>query len=115
MKKIILLLGGLTLTANILLGVLISVYGVFNMGVNCGVIVLNTALLFCLWQFNLRDAFRISFSFLFSLLAIVETALGCLMPHQLQDNGCLIAIILFLILEISLFVVTSILSNKLKK
>ena len=85
------------------------------MGVNCGIIVLNTALLYSLFRFNLRDAFRISLSFMFTLLAIVETVLGCLMPHQLQDNGYLITIVLFLFLEISLFVITNIMSNKIKK
>ena len=113
MKKTILLLGILALVVNVLLGLLLSRYSNFNMGVNCGIIVLNSALLFCLWQFNLRDAFRISFSFLFSLLGIVDLILGCLMPQKLDDNGYLIAIIAILFVEISLFVITHILSNKL--
>ena len=115
MKKTILLLGGLTLIVNILLGLLLSKYDYFNMGVNCGVIALNSALLFCLWQFNLRDAFRISFSFLFSFLGITELILGCLMPQRLEDNGYLIAIIAILFIKISLFVIVNILSNKIKQ
>lgn len=113
MKKTIPLLGGLTLIINVLLGLLLSKYDYFNMGVNCGVIALNTALLFCLWQFNLRDAFRISFSFLFSFLSIIELVLGCLMPQKLEDNGYLIAIIAILFVEIALFVITNIVSNKI--
>ena len=115
MKKAILILGGLALIINVLLGLLLSKYSNFNMEVNCGVIVLNTALLFCLWQFNLRDAFRISFSFLFSLLGIVDIVLGCLMPHKLEGNGYLIAIIAILFVELSLFVITNILSNIIQK
>ena len=113
MKKAILILGGLTLIVNVLLGLLLSKYDYFNMGVNCGVIALNSALLFCLWQFNLRDAFRISFTFLFSILGIAELVLGCLMPQKLEDNGYLIAIIAILFVEIALFVITNIMSNKL--
>ena len=113
MKKTILILGGLALIVNILLELLLSKYDYFNMGVNCGVIALNTALLFCLWQFNLRDAFRISFSFLFSFLGISELVLGCLMPQKLEDNSHLIAIIAILFVEIALFVITNILSNKI--
>lgn len=115
MKKTILILGGLALIVNVLLGLLLSKYDYFNMGVNCGVIALNSALLFCLWQFNLRDAFRISFSFLFSFLGIVELVLGCLIPQKLEDNGYLIATITILFIEISLFVITNILSNKIKQ
>ncbi len=114
MKKTILILGGLALIVNVLLGLLLSKYDYFNMGVNCGVIALNSALLFCLWQFNLRDAFRISFIFLFSFLGIVELVLGCLMPQKLEDNGYLIAIIAILFVEIALFVITNIMSNKIK-
>ena len=113
MKKTILILGGLALVVNILLGLLLSKYDYFNMGVNCGVIALNSALLFCLWQFNLRDAFRISFTFLFSFLGIVELVLGCLIPQKLEDNGYLIAIIAILFVEIALFVITNIMSNKI--
>ncbi len=115
MKKTILILGGLALVFNVLLGLLLSKYSYFNMEVNCGVITLNTALLFSLYALNMRDAFRISFSFLFALLALVEIILGCLMPQRLQDNGCLIALIVLLFVEITFIVVANILSNKFKK
>ena len=113
MKKTILILGILALVINVLLGLLLSKYSYFNMGVNCGIIVLNSALLFCLWQFNLRDAFRISFSFLFSLFGIVNLIFGCLMQQKLEDNGYLIAIIAILFVELSLYIITHILSNNL--
>lgn len=115
MKKIILICGSLALVLNVLLGLLLSPYANFNMGVNCGVIALNTALLLCLYWLNIRDAFRISFSFLFSFLAIVEIILGCLMPQKLHDNGYLIAMIVLIFIEISLIVIINILSNKIKK
>ena len=111
----ILIIGCLSLVFNILLGLLLSHYDYFNMSVNCGVIVLNTALLLSLYRLNMRDAFRISFSLLISLLTIVEIILGCLMPQQLQDNGYLIALIVLLFFEIALIVITNILSNKIKK
>ena len=115
MKKIILICGSLALVLNVLLGLLLSQYDYFNMGVNCGVIALNTALLLRLYWLNIRDAFRISVSFLFSFLAIVEIVLGCLMPEKLQDNGYLIATIVILFIELTLMVITNIMSNKIKK
>ena len=114
MKKMILICGSLALVLNVLLGLLLSHYDNFNMGVNCGVIALNTALLLSLYWLNMRDAFRISFSFIFSFLAIVEIVLGCLMPEKLQDNGYLIAMIVLLFIEISLMVITIIASKKIK-
>ena len=115
MKKTILIIGCLALVFNILLGLLLSCYSYFNMGVNSGIIVLNTALLYSLFTLNLRNAFLISFSFLFSFLAIVELILGCLMPQQLQDNGYLITTIVVLFVEISFIVITNILSDKISK
>lgn len=115
MKKTILILGGLALIFNVLLGLLLSRYSYFNMAVNCGIIALNTALLFSLFALNMRNAFRISFSFLSAIFAIIEIILGCLMPQQLQDNGYLIALLVLLFLEITLIVVTNIMSNKIKK
>ncbi len=115
MKKTILILGGLALVFNVLLGLLLSKYSYFNMAVNSGVIALNTALLFSLYALHMRDAFRISFSFLFAFFAIIEIILGCLMPQPLQDNGYLITLLVLLFFEITLIVVTNILSNKIKK
>ena len=115
MKKMILIIGSLALVLNVLLGLLLSRYDYFNMGVNCGVIALNTALLLSLYWLNMRDAYRISFSFLFSFFALIEIILGCLMPQKLQDNGYLIATIVLLFIEISLIVLTNIMSNKIKK
>lgn len=115
MKKMIFIIGGLALFFNVLLGLLLSHYDYFNMGVNSGIIALNTALLFCVYTFNLRDAFRISLGFLFVLLSIIEIVLGCLMPQKLQDNGCLITCIVLLFIEITLLVATNILSDKIKK
>ena len=115
MKKMILIIGSLALVLNVLLGLLLSRYNYFNMGVNCGVIALNTALLLSLYWLNMREAFRISFSFLFSFLAVLEIILGCLMPQKLQANGCLIVTVVLLFIETTLMVITNILSNKIKK
>ena len=84
------------------------------MGVNCGAIILNTSLLFSIYKFPLRDAYRIILSFLFLIVGFVEFILACFMPQYWQDNGCLIAIITLFFIEISLFVVLNIMSNKIK-
>ena len=115
MKRTILILGGLALIVNVLFGLLLSGYSYFNMGVNCGVIALNAALLLGLYKFNMRDAFRIALSFLFVIVGLIELILGCFMQQQLQDNACLIAIVILLFAKISLFVIVNILSNKIKK
>ena len=115
MKKIILIIGSLTFLFNVLLGLLLSGYPSFNMWVNCGIIALNTILTYSLYRLDMRDAFRITFSFLFASIAIVELVIGCLMPERLQDNGCLIAMVVLLFIEISLIAIANIMSNKIKK
>lgn len=115
MKKTILLIGTIAIVFNVLLGLLLTAYPAFNMGINCGVIVLNMLLLWGIYTINLRDAFRISFTFLFTFIGIVELILGYLMPQQLHDNAYLIATIILLFTEIALIIVTNILSNKIKR
>ena len=115
MKKTILLLGGLTLVLNLLLGLLLSAYDNLNMGVNCGVILANTAMLWALFQMDIRDAFRIAFSFIFSFVALVEICLGSFMPNKIQDNACLITLVIFLFIKLSIVVIIKITSDKITK
>ena len=115
MKKTILLLGGLAFVLNLMLGLLLSAYDNLNMGVNCGVILANTAMLWALFQMDMRDAFRIAFSFIFSLIALVEICLGSLMPDKMQDNACLITLVIFLFIKLSIVVIIKITSDKITK
>ena len=65
MKKIILVIGALCLLANLLFGGMISAYEKFNVGLNCGVIVVNTLLIYLTAAMRLKDGYKIPLSGLF--------------------------------------------------
>ncbi|MDR1747223.1 MAG: hypothetical protein LBR49_08140 [Tannerella sp.] len=112
-KNIILITGIILLVANLLFGSMLSAYLAFNMGINCGVIIANTVLLYFLCCITLKDAFRISLSFLFSFLGFVEFILGLLAPQRYEDNGYLVAVILIVAFEAIVLVITNLVSKNI--
>jgi len=112
MKNITLIIGIILLIANILFGLIISSYQPFNMWLNSGVIVAVTALLFAVGRITLKDAFKISLTFLFGFLGFIEFVLGLFAPQKFADNWYLIVIILFVIFKAIVLITTNIVSKK---
>lgn len=100
MKNVILISGVILLVANLLFGLIMSAYDPFNVGINCCVIVLTTALIYSLKAIRLKDAFVASFAILFSLLGFIEFILGLFAGNKLQDNWWLILIVIFAAFEL---------------
>jgi hypothetical protein len=113
MNKTVLITGFILLLANILIGSILSVYSTFNMWLNCGVIAITTALIYLLGVITLKDAFRISLSFLFGFLGFAAFILGLFAPQRYEDNGFLIAVVLILAFEAIVLFVTSMVSRKM--
>jgi hypothetical protein len=113
MKNITLITGIILLVANLLFGSIISVYSMFNMLLNCGVITATTALLFALNSITLKDGFRISLTLLFGFLGFVEFILGVLAPQEYKDNGYLIFIVLVVAFEAIVLGITHIVSKSI--
>lgn len=111
MKKLTLILGSLTLIINILLGMMLSFYPAFNMGVNCVVILFNMVLIYTLSAIQIKDGFRYSLNFLFIALSLVEVILGFLTPERFEDNFTLILLLLILISKIVLLIITACVSK----
>lgn len=99
------------LISNILIGLIVSSYETFNVCLTSVVIVATTLLLGWLSSSNLKDAFKISLTVLFSFLGFVEFVLGLVAPSQFEDNWYLVIIIVLIIIE-SLFVISSSLASK---
>lgn len=81
------------LVVNILIGVLLSCYPLFNMILNC--IVLCVAIAVTYWS-NIKSillAFQTSLAFIIPIITLVEFILGLLSPARIQDNWYIIAII----------------------
>lgn len=111
MKKGLLIFGIILLISNILIGLIVSSYETFNVCLTSVVIIATTLLLGWLSSSNLKDAFKISLTVLFSFLGLVEFVLGLVAPSQFEDNWYLVVIIVLIIIE-SLFVISSSLASK---
>lgn len=115
MKHLNLIIGGILLVLNILIGLIVSSYPTFNVCLTCGIIVFSFALIEALKYSRLRDAFRISLTFIFAFLMIVCLVLGVLSPDCFKDNGYIIAIISILVIEVVILLTTSFISQNVQK
>ena len=111
MKKLIIIIGIIFLVLNVLLWLLLSFFSVFNMGLNCAVIALNTILLLLASTMTMKDGFRVSLSCLFPCMAIAELCCGFASQEHFDNNAFIIAIIVLLVLQISLLLVSNIISS----
>lgn len=111
MKRIILLIGGLCLIVNVLCGCVLSAYSTFNCAVTSGVILLNMMMLYLVSTIELKDAFRISLSCLFPIMAIIEFLMGLFSPERFEDNWFIIFIAIALLTEGIIIIVTKSISK----
>jgi len=113
MKNITLITGIILLLANLLFGSILSIYPLFNMLLNSGVIIATTALLYIVGRITLKDAFKISLTFLFGFFGFIVFILGLFAPQKFTDNWYLISIILIITFEAIVLTITHIVSKKI--
>lgn len=114
MKTITIITGVFVLAINAMLGVIVSAYPQFNLHLNNTIIVTHTLLLLAVLMVNLKDAFRISLSLLFSTICIVLLVCGFYVIPQFENNIPLIAMFATVFFEITTLIVTNYISNKIK-
>jgi hypothetical protein len=105
MSKIIIYLGSLLVVVNTIIGLLISKYLLFNWLSVDVVLIINTILIFKLSSDNLSNGYKISLSFIYPVLCITSLVLAILSPNEFNDNFYVIAFILILLIEISLYII----------
>lgn len=115
MKKSIVLPGAIILVLNIVLGLILSKYELYNVCVSSVVIALTVVMLNLLYSTNLRSAFRISLISLFIFNGIVSIILSILSPSTFTDNGYLIAIIALFAIEAVVWVICNSISKSVKQ
>ncbi|WP_290460733.1 hypothetical protein [Bacteroides caecimuris] len=93
MKQIFPILYVIFLMINIVAGLILSCYPMFNMGINT--VVICVAALFSYWvnKGSFKSAFTTSLAFIIPLFTLIEFIMGLLMPSQLEDNWGIIAIL----------------------
>lgn len=69
-------------------------------------------MLFIIDSINLKDAFKVSLSIMFTLAGVIEFILSLIAPNRFVDNWWLIIIIFLIAIEVILLIVTNRISNK---
>ncbi|MCQ2211633.1 MAG: hypothetical protein MJZ34_15230 [Paludibacteraceae bacterium] len=115
MKSLYVIVGLFALIANVLIGLIVSSYPSFNVGLNSAVIVLTTLLLFVLSSIKLKDAFKISLTLLTCILGCVEFFLGLFANDKFENNWYLVVLVILLLVQGALFMTSYVVSNYSKE
>ena len=105
MKNLTLIIGGIILLLNLVIGMIFSAYKPFNIGLNSAVIVMNTLMLYSLGVAQIKDGFKISLSFLFLIAAAIEFILALFVPETLENNVALTMLILLFAGQVILYAI----------
>jgi len=105
MKNLTLVIGGIILLLNLVMGLIFSSYKPFNIGLNSVVIILNTLILYSLGVAQIKDGFKISLSFLFLIAAVIEFILALFVPESFENNVALTMLILLFAGQAILYVI----------
>lgn len=105
MKNLTLVIGGIVLVLNLVIGLIFSFYKPFNIGLNSGVIIVNTLLLYTLGVSQIKDGFKISLSFLFLIAALIEFIMVLFVPKSFENNVTLTILILMFAGQVILFII----------
>ena len=102
MKNLTLIIGVLILIVNVLLGLILSSYSTFSMGLNSAIIATHIGLL-C----GVSNC-------LFTGMGFVEFILGFFSPDRFEDNGFLVFVLFMLLLEVVLLLGGNYISKTIK-
>ena len=114
MKKTILLLGAILLLSNIIIGIILSCIETFNV-VACSIVIIQTvAILYLTNVIVLKDGYKVSFLFLFTIIGTLCYFMSLFAPAKLENNWWLIAVVIFIVFEAVLLVIANKLSKTIK-
>ena len=114
MKIIIFIIGLFALIINFVIGVIFPSYNQFNMYLISAIIGVQTLLLLAVLIINLKDAFRISLSYIYSIIYITMLILGFITVPRFENNILLLLMFATVLVEILILIITSYTSNKVK-
>ena len=100
MSKMFLYISLLTVLLNTMFGVITSHYETFNWICNDIIILLNSAIVYNLFNSNQKDGFKISLGIILMVIGILQFVLCLFMEQKLENNNILLFIISFFILQI---------------
>ena len=106
-------MGGTLLAVNLLVGLLLSIYPLFNVCFTSMVIIVTTLLLYILCKINIKDGFTIGLYSLFSFLGFIELILGIISIDYVLDNGYVITTIILIALQVITLTICNIVSKNM--
>lgn len=112
MKRLIILTIVILLIVNGLLGFILTAYHPTNVCMNTAVILLSGIVLWAVSSSHLKDAYKISLTFLFAIFGGIEFILGFFAPTEWTNNWFAILVIAVLAIEIIIVLLTNYVSNK---
>lgn len=106
MRKIYLIIGLIGLILNTICGLVFTGYSAFNYISSDIVILVNTILLYYISNIKIRDAFKISFSFVLPFLGLISFILASIMKNEFKDNFLFMCILIITTFQISIIAIT---------
>ena len=103
MKNYILSIGVLFLVLNVLVGLICPSLTWVNILASSAVILLNTVLAYLMTGDSIKTPFKITLLFIILIITIIEYLIAIFMPNKLENNFALIAILIFLFVEIIIY------------
>lgn len=100
MKSITLIIGGILIVVNLILGLLLSSYNSFNVGFTTVALIMTTALIYVVHAVRMSDAAKVAFTILLPVSGFVKLVLGIISPVRIEDNWCVIGSVLLTVIEL---------------
>lgn len=105
MKNLTLTIGCILIAMNLVVGLLLSSYDSFNMWFNTVIMIVTTAMIYCINTVSLKDAVKASMTILCSISGFVKLILGAIAPEHLEDNWCVIVCVFITVFELILLLI----------
>lgn len=100
------------LVVNVLAGALLKCYEWSNVGCTSAVMVCNFLLWIAVQSSKMKEAFKISLSFIFPVLEVAELVLAVLAPAQVEDNVYLVSVVSLMAIQLLLYLCLNLVSQK---
>ena len=107
MKNIYLVIGSVVIFINSIIGLIFTSYSTFNWVTSDIIIIINTFLLHSLVNSRLSDGFKVSLSFIYPILGLIEFAFSVNLENKLENNFLLACLIVFLSIQIILLIIAN--------
>jgi len=112
MKKTVLIIGGIIILLNTIIGGISSAYQVFNVQLVDVSIIFTVLLLYNIVASKIADGFRIGLTVLFSITGFIRVLLALSSHEDIKDNWSILLLLVILAFELICFVVSKFLDNK---